>query len=88
MSEPKERCASHRAKLGLSIGSALFFLSGPSVGFLLREAMLGVLLIALGGILLALRGYLETGDKVVAGTLFFIALVAIGIAAVVYLLGP
>ena len=88
MAEPKERRASHRAKLGLSIGSALLLLSGPSVGFLLREVMLGVLLIALGGILLALRGYLETGDKVVAGTLFFIALVAIGIAAVVYLLGP
>jgi hypothetical protein len=63
-------------------------LSGPSVGFLLREVMLGVLLIALGGILLALRGYLETGDKVVAGALIFIALVAIGMAAVVYLLGP
>jgi hypothetical protein len=50
--------------------------------------MLGVMLFALGGILLALRGYLETGDKVVAGTLFFIALVAIGIEAVVYFLGP
>ena len=50
--------------------------------------MLGVLLFALGSILLALRGYLETGDKLVAGTLIFISLVAIGIAAVVYLLGP
>jgi hypothetical protein len=88
MAEPKERRTSHRAKLGLSIGSALLLLSGPSVGFLLREVMLGVLLIALGGILLALRGYLETGDKVVAGALIFIALVAIGVAAVVYLLGP
>jgi hypothetical protein len=50
--------------------------------------MLGVLLFALGGILLALPGYFETGDKVVAGALIFIALVAIGIEAVVYFLGP
>ena len=50
--------------------------------------MLGVLLFALGGILLALRGYFETGDKVVAGSLIFTALVAIGIEAVVYFLGP
>ncbi len=50
--------------------------------------MLGVLLFALGSILLALRGYLETGDKVVAGTVIFIALVVIGIEAVVYFLGP
>jgi hypothetical protein len=47
-----------------------------------------VLLFTLGGILLALRGYFETGDKVVAGALIFIALVAIGVEAVVYFLGP
>ena len=88
MREPKERRAPHRATLGLSIGSALLLLSGPSVGFLLRDVMLGVLLFALGGILLALPGYFETGDKVVAGALIFIALVAIGIEAVVYFLGP
>jgi hypothetical protein len=86
--EPKERRVPHRATLGLSIGSALLLLSGPSVGFLLRDVMLGVLLFALGGILLALRGYFETGDKVVAGALIFTALVAIGIEAVVYFLGP
>jgi hypothetical protein len=88
MGEPKERRAPHRAKLGLSIGSALLLLSGPSVGFLLRDVMLGVLLFALGGIVLALRGYFETGDKVVAGALIFVALVVIGIEAVVYFLGP
>ena len=88
MREPKERRAPHRATLGLSIGSALLLLSGPSVGFLLRDVMLGVLLFALGGILLALRGYFETGDKVVAGALIFIALVAIGIEAVVYFFAP
>jgi hypothetical protein len=47
-----------------------------------------VLLFALGSILLALRGHLETGGKVVAGTVVFIALVVIGIEAVVYFLGP
>jgi hypothetical protein len=88
MAEPKERRAPHRADLSLSIGSALLLLSGPSVGLLLGDVMLGVLLFALGTILLALRGYLETGDKVVAGTLIFVALVVIGIEAVVYLLGP
>ncbi len=89
MAEPKERRAPHRANLSLSIsiGAALLLLSGPSVGLLLGDVMLGVLLFALGSILLALRGYLETGDKVVAGTLIFVALVVIGIEAVVYLLG-
>ncbi len=83
-----EERAPRRVKLGLGVGSALLFLAGLLVGFLLRGVMLGVLLFALGGILLALRGYLETGDKVVAGALIFIALVAIGIEAVVYFLGP
>jgi hypothetical protein len=88
MAEPKERRAPHRANLGLSIGSALLLLSGPSVGFLLGDVMLGVLLFALGSILLTLRGYLETGDEVVAGIVIFIALVVMGIAAVVYFFGP
>lgn len=88
MGEPKERRTPHWAKLGLSIGSALLLLSGPSVGFLLGDVTLGVLLFALGGILLALRGYFETGDKLVAGALIFIALVAIGIEAVVHFLSP
>jgi hypothetical protein len=38
-----------------------------------------VLLFALGGILLAIRSYLNMGDKVVAGALIFAALLAIGI---------
>jgi hypothetical protein len=49
---------------------------------------MGVLLLALGSILFAVRGYLETGDKVLAGVLIFIALSAIGIEAIVYFLGP
>lgn len=84
----EERRAPRRAKVGLGVGSALLFLAGLLVGLLLREVLLGVLLFALGGILFALRGYLETGDKVVSGALIFIAMVAIGIEAVVYFLGP
>ncbi len=87
MSKPKERHAPRRAKLVLGVGSALLLLVGLLVGFLLRELMLGVLLFALGAILLALRGYLEGGEKVVAGALIFVALVAIGIEVVVHLLG-
>jgi hypothetical protein len=50
--------------------------------------LVGVLLFALGTILFAVRGYLNTSDKAVAGALIFVALVAIGIEAIVYLLGP
>ena len=58
------------------------------VGVVLRNVLLGVLLFALGAILFAVRGYLNTGDKAVAGALIFVALVAIGIETVIYLLGP
>ena len=44
--------------------------------------------VRLGAILFAVRGYLNTGDKAVAGALIFVALVAIGIEAIVYFLGP
>jgi hypothetical protein len=74
--------------LVLGVGSALLLLVGLLVSFLLREVMLGVLLFALGTMLFALRGYLETRDKALAGGLIFIALVAIGIEAVVYFLAP
>ena len=49
---------------------------------------LGVLLFALGAILFALRGYLNTGEKAVAGALIFVALVGIGIEVIVFFLGP
>ena len=39
-------------------------------------------------LLFAVRGYLNTGDKAVAGALIFVAVVAIGIEAIVYFLGP
>jgi hypothetical protein len=47
-----------------------------------------VLLFALGAILFAIRGYLNTGDNAVAGALIFVALVAIGMETVIYFMGP
>jgi hypothetical protein len=44
--------------------------------------------VRLGGILFAVRGYLNTSDKAVAGALIFVSLVAIGIEAIVYFIGP
>jgi len=66
----------------------LLFATGFFVGVVLRNVLLGVLLFALGAILFAIRGYLNTGDKAVAGALIFVALVAIGIETVIYFLGP
>ena len=72
----------------MSVGSGLLFATGLFVGAVLRSVLLGVLVFAVGAILFALRGYLNTGDKAVAGALIFVALVAIGIEAIVYFLGP
>ena len=72
----------------MSVESGLLFATGLFVGVVLRNVLLGVLLFALGAILFAIRGYLNTGDKAVAGALIFVALVAIGIEAIVYFLGP
>jgi hypothetical protein len=88
MREFEERHAPRWVKSGLSVGSGLLFATGLFVGVALRSVLLGVLLFALGTILFAMRGYLNTGDKAVAGALIFVALVAIGIEAVVYFLGP
>ena len=72
----------------LSVGSGLLLVTGFFVGVVLRSVLVGVLLFALGAILFAVRGYLNTGDKAVAGALIFVSLVAIGIEAIVYILGP
>ena len=88
MSESKERRSPPRLKLVLGVGAAVLFLVGLFVGLLAMELTIGVLLFALGTILFAVRGYMETGDKVLAGVLIFIALAAIGIEAIVYFLGP
>ena len=74
--------------MGLSLGSGLLFAIGFLVGVVLRSVLLGVLLFALGSILFAVRGYLNTGDKAVAGALIFVAVIAMGIEAIVYFLGP
>jgi hypothetical protein len=58
------------------------------VGVVLRSVLVGVLLFALGAIFFAVRGYLNTADKAVAGALIFVAVVALGIEAIVYFLGP
>jgi hypothetical protein len=86
--EFEERHAPRWVKLGLSVGSGVLFTTGLFLGLLLKGVLLGVLFFALGGILFAIRGYLTSGDKAVAGTLIFVAVVAIGIEAVVYFLGP
>lgn len=84
----EEQRAPRWVKLVLSWGTVLLLAAGLFAGILLGNVLLGVLLFALGGILFAIRGYLNTGDKVVAGALIFVALVAIGIEAVIYFLGP
>ncbi len=87
MREFEEKHAPRWVKLGLSLGAGLLFVAGLLVGLLFGEVMLGVLLFALGAILVAVRGYLNTGDKAVSGALIFVALVTIGIEAIVYFLG-
>ena len=88
MKEFEEQRAPRWAQRSLSLGAVVFLAAGLFVGLLLREVLVGVFLFALGGILYAIRGYLNTGDRVVAGALIFVALVAIGIEAIVYFLGP
>jgi hypothetical protein len=70
------------------LGAGLLFVAGLLVGLLFGEVILGVLLFAFGAILVAVRGYLNTGDKAVSGALIFVALVTIGIEAIVYFLAP
>ena len=70
------------------MGAGLLLATGFFVGVVLRSVLLGVLLFAFGAIHFAFRGYLNTGDKAVAGALIFVSVVAIGIEAIVYFLGP
>ena len=70
------------------MGTVVLLATGFFVGVVLRSVLIGVLLFALGAILFAVRGYINTGDKAVAGALIFVALVAIGIEAIVYFMGP
>lgn len=75
-------------KTALSVGAAVLFVVGFALGAFFGRVGLGVLLFAIGAILFAFRGYLNTGDKVVAGALIFVAIAAIGIQAIVFFLGP
>lgn len=64
----------------------MLFTAGFALGVFMRQITLGVLLFAAGAILFAVRGYLNTGDKAVAGALIFVALAAIGIQLIVVFL--
>ncbi len=88
MREFEEKRVSRPMKRGLSLGAGLFLAAGLFVGLFLQQVSVGMLLFALGAVLFAVRGYLNTRDKAVAGALIFVALVAIGIQAVVYFFGP
>ena len=88
MKEFEEKRVARSVKRTLSLGAGLLLLAGLLVGLFLEQVAIGVLLFALGTILFAVRGYLNTGDKVVTGALIVVALVAMGIQAVVYFLGP
>jgi hypothetical protein len=61
----------------------LLLATGFFVGVVLGSVLLRVLLFALGAILFAMRGYLNSGEKEVAGALIFVSVVAIGIEAIV-----
>jgi hypothetical protein len=86
--EFEERHAPRWVKSGLSVGTVVLLVTGFFSGMVLRNVLAGVLLFALGAILFAVRGYINTGDRAVAGALIFVALVAIGIEAIVYFMGP
>jgi len=86
--EFEERHAPRWVKSSLSVGTVVLLATGFFMGVILRSVLVGVLLFALGAILFAVRGYLNTGDKAVARALVFVALVAIGIEAIVYFLEP
>jgi hypothetical protein len=86
--EFEERHAPRWVKSSLSVGTVVLLATGFFMGVVLRSVLIGVLLFALGAILFAVRGYLNTGDKAMAEALVFVALVAIGIEAIVYFLEP
>ena len=75
-----------KVELERGIGAAISgrFLRGRGT----EERAARVLLFALVAILFAIRGYLNTGDKAVAGALIFVSVVAIGIEAIIYFIGP
>ena len=86
--EFEERRAPRGVKRALSLGAALLFAIGLMVVPIFGSVAPGVLLFSAGAVLFGVRGYLNFGDKAAAGVLIFVAVVAVGIQLVVYLLGP
>lgn len=76
-----------RIKLGLSVAIAVLFALGLAVGAL-YEIFFGTILVALGVVALAIRGYLGSGDRAVTGVLIFVAFSAAAIQAIEYFLAP
>lgn len=74
-------------KRALSVAIAILFVAGLAVGAL-YEIFFGTVLVALGVVLLAMRGYMGSGDKAVTGALIFVAFAAAGIQAIEYFLAP
>ncbi len=84
----EEQRAPRWLKVVLNLGALVLFSAGLIIRMLFEEAVLGVLLMAFGAILFAVRGYLRMGDKVVTGAVVFVALVVLGITIIVHFLGP
>ena len=63
MKEFEEQRAPRWAKRELSLGAILLFAGGLLAGLLLGEALVVMFLLALGAILYAVRGYLNTGTR-------------------------
>lgn len=65
----------------------MLFAAGLTVG-VAYEVFFGIVLFALGVVLLAARGYLDSGDRAVTGVLIFVAFAAVAIQAIEYFLAP
>jgi len=61
--EFEEQRAPRWAKRALSWGAILLFAGGLLAGLVLGEALVVMFLVALGAILYAIRGYLNTGTR-------------------------
>ena len=72
-----------------SLGAALLFTACLPGAPVFASVVLGVLLYSAGAVLVAVRGHLDSGDKVVAaGASIFVAFVAVGTHGVAYVHGP
>lgn len=85
MSEPRRE--SSRLKTLLSAGTVLLLALGLAVG-VVWEVFFGTAVFAVGVVLLAIRGYMGSGDRAVTGVLIFVAFAAVAIQAIEYFLAP